>query len=172
MARNIEIKARARDPHALRERAAALAGGPPQVLEQVDTFFHAATGRLKLRELGTDRGELIWYERANDEGPKESTYVIVPAPDPGALKHALAGAHGVRGVVAKRRELFLVGQTRVHIDDVAGLGHYVELEYVMRDGEATAGGQATVAALMEALGIDGGDLITRAYVDLLLDAET
>ena len=68
--RNLEIKARVRDAAALAARAAALAGGPPQVLRQEDTFFPVGEGRLKLRVLGEDRGELIYYRRADVRGPK------------------------------------------------------------------------------------------------------
>jgi adenylate cyclase class IV len=170
MARNVEIKAVARDVAELRERALALSGTPPTLLRQIDTFFHTPAGRLKLRELAPDCGELIWYERADEAGPRRSTYFRAPTSDPAALLHVLAGAYGVLGVVEKTRELSLVGRTRIHVDDVAGLGSFVELEFVMGEGDDDAAGARAVEELMAALGIRDGDLVTRAYIDLLLDA--
>src|SRR5712691_7596603 len=128
---NIEIKARARDFADVRRRAEALSGGPAQIIPQEDTFFKVPAGRLKLRALA-DRAQLIYYERPEGQGPKRSDYHIFETSDPEALKITLALALGVRGVVRKTRYLYLVGQTRIHLDDVDGLGQFIELEVVMR----------------------------------------
>ena len=128
MARNVEIKARIADPASLRARVTALATAPPAVLSQTDTFFVVPRGRLKLRELGDGAGQLIFYERPDRPGPKTSSYTRVACADPRALAAMLGAALGVRGVVHKRRELFLAGRTRIHLDDVRGLGHFLELE--------------------------------------------
>jgi len=74
---------------------------------------------------------------------------------------------GVRGVVVKTRHLYLAGQTRIHLDEVAGLGSYMELEVVLRPGQSDAEGQAVAEALMASLGIQPGDLLEGAYMDLL-----
>lgn len=169
MARNIELKARLRDPAAARARAAALARRPAEVLHQEDTFFRVQRGRLKLREFGTGQGELIAYERADLEGPKESHYQIVETADPAALKRALTATCGVLGVVLKKRELYLVGQTRIHLDEVTGLGAFLELEFVLRDGQAIEEGHREVASLLESLGIEPCDFLAVAYVDLLVN---
>ncbi|MEW6405591.1 MAG: class IV adenylate cyclase, partial [Chloroflexota bacterium] len=72
-----------------------------------------------------------------------------------------------RGVVKKTRYLYMVGQTRVHLDDVEGLGQFLELEVVMRDGQPDAEGQAIAADLMKKLGVPESDLLEGAYMDLL-----
>lgn len=167
MPRNIEIKAKVTDPEALAQRARSLADGPEEVLEQTDTFFHVAHGRLKLREFGDGSGELIHYHRADADGPKASEYVISFSADPASLKTALANALGVRAVVAKRRTLLMAGQTRIHLDRVEGLGHYMELEVVMDDKQTSEEGSAIADELMRRLGIASEDLVAGAYVDLL-----
>ena len=76
-------------------------------------------------------------------------------------------AYGIRGVVRKTRYLYLVGQTRIHLDDVEGLGQFMELEVVLEDGQSDADGQVIAEGLMTALGVESGDLIDGAYMDLL-----
>ena len=56
------------------------------------------------------------------------------------LVETLAGVLKTRGVVTKRREVFLIGRTRVHLDDVKGLGTFVELEVVLGDDEPPGNG--------------------------------
>ena len=167
MPRNIEIKARVARIEALLPRARALADHGPEVIAQDDTFFACAHGRLKLRVFADGRGELIAYERADAEGPKTSDYAITPVADPDALRATLARALGLAGRVIKQRTLFLVGRTRVHLDRVEGLGDFIELEVVLRDGERAAQGEAEAHALLERLQIDAAQLVAGAYVDLL-----
>jgi len=83
--------------------------------------------------LAPDKGELIYYERADQEGPKHSEYHLARTHDPENLKTVLSMAFGIRGVVVKSRYLFMVGQTRIHLDDVEGLGQFIELEVVLED---------------------------------------
>jgi predicted adenylyl cyclase CyaB len=168
MARNIEIKARL--PEGLddaRKRAAVLATDPPSVLLQTDTFFNIPDGRLKLREFADGSAELIYYERPDNEGPKASSYVRSPCLSPSTMCEALNAALGVRGVVKKRRELFIVEQTRIHLDEVEALGSYLELEVVMRDEQSDAEGEAIAQRLLEGLGVQHEWLISGAYIDLI-----
>lgn len=167
MARNIEIKARSRDFDAQVRTAAGLADGAPSRLFQEDTFFHVPRGRLKLRDFGDGTGELIQYHRADTSGPKQSDYTRSATREPGSLKETLTAALGVRAVVRKHRTVFLVGQTRVHLDEVEGLGHFIELEVVLGPEETAAQGTAVARELMSALGIRQADLVAGAYVDLL-----
>lgn len=167
MARNVEVKARLRDPEGTRAAAQRLAGSPTALLEQEDTFFSAAKGRLKLRLLPDGRGELIAYERPDAPGPKTSRYEVVPVEDPARMKAALAAALGVRGVVRKRRTLLLAGRTRIHLDTVEGLGDFLELEVVLGEDEPAEAGEAEARRLLHELGVDEADLLPGAYLDLL-----
>ena len=166
MPSNIEIKARARNIEEIKSRVGKLSGTPVQVILQEDTFFNTSQGRLKLRVLA-DHAELIYYTRPDQEGPKRSDYHITRSMDPENLKRVLELACGIRGVVRKTRYLYLVGQTRVHLDDVEGLGQFMELEVVMGDGQSDAEGQKIAEDLMTALGVERSDLVDGAYMDLL-----
>lgn len=167
MPTNVEIKARVRDLALLEARAAAMSETPVEVLVQRDTFFRCSTGRLKLRELGEGRCELIWYRRSDTAESKRSDYLVAHVDDPASLRALLEAAHGAIAVVEKTRRLFIVGQTRIHLDRVEGLGDFVELEVVLREGQSEAEGHAIAAGLMERLGIDRADLVERAYADML-----
>jgi adenylate cyclase len=164
---NVEIKARVPDIEALRQRAAEISGGEPEVVVQEDVFFNTPNGRLKLRFFTPERGELIYYERADQDGPKTSTYSIVETDQPGALRDALSNAYGIRNTVRKTRQLYMSGRTRIHVDDVEALGHFMELEVVLQDGENQCVGESEARGLMERLGIASSQLIESAYVDLL-----
>ena len=170
MPRNIEIKARIDSVEALLVRARALADDPPQVILQDDTFFACTHGRLKLRDFGDGSGELIHYERADAEGPTRSDYICVATSDPAALRDALAGALGAAGRVRKTRLLLLAGQTRIHLDRVEGLGDFLELEVVLRDGQDEAEGAAIADALCAQLGVAPRQRLASAYLDLLLSS--
>ena len=167
MARNIEIKARVSDSAGLRDRVAAISPAAPLVLIQRDTFYRVPSGRLKLREFSDRTAELIYYQRPDQSGPKTSTYTVTPVPDPASMHELLGGFLEQRAVVAKRRELFMVAQTRIHLDEVEGLGVFLELEVVLADGQPESEGEAIASALMTKLGIRPEDLVEQAYVDLL-----
>ena len=167
MPSNIEIKARVHDFEQIKTRAEQLSDTPVQVLSQEDVFFNVEKGRLKLRTLAPDQSQLIYYTRPDQEGPKRSDYHLSRSPDPQNLKRVLELAYGIRGVVRKTRYLYLVGQTRIHLDDVEGLGQFMELEVVLEQGQSDAEGQKIAEDLMSALGVERDDLIEGAYMDLL-----
>lgn len=170
MSRNIEIKAQIESVSGLMPRAAALATEGPMVIIQDDTFFRCENGRLKLRAFSAQQGELIFYRRANQQGPKESFYLLSPTSAPDTLREALSLAYGQAGRVEKHRTLFLVGRTRVHLDRVKDLGDFLELEVVLKDGEPAEAGISEAHALMEQLGVNSSQLIEGAYVDLLAES--
>ena len=168
MPRNIEIKTRIDSVEAMLSRARALAEDPPQVIEQDDTFFPCAHGRLKLRDFGDGCGELIHYERADAQGPTRSDYICAPTSDPATLRDALSRALGVAGRMRKTRLLLLTGQTRIHLDRVHGLGDFMELEVVLHDGQTDADGAGVAEGLMRALGLADAPRLAGAYMDLLV----
>jgi predicted adenylyl cyclase CyaB len=167
MARNVEIKARIESVDAIAPTVAAMADRGPFEMRQDDTFFACEHGRVKLRVLSTTEGELIFYRRANRAGPKESFFVVSPTASPDSLREALSLAYGQAGRVRKHRTLYLVGRTRVHLDRVEGLGHFLELEVELRNGEPTDSGVAEADRLMARLEISADRLVEGAYVDLL-----
>ena len=167
MPANIEIKARVRDFDEIRRRAESISDSPLVVISQEDIFFNVPQGRLKLRILSPDRGQLIYYQRADQGGPKRSDYHISETTDSESLKRVLELAYGIRGVVKKTRNLYLAGQTRIHLDDVEELGQFMELEVVLQEGQGDAEGQAIAEDLMASLGVESSDLLESAYMDLI-----
>ena len=167
MARNVEIKARISNIESLLPGVAALASDGPSEIKQDDTFFRCEAGRLKLRDFLNGTGELIFYRRANQSGPKESFYIRSATSTPEALRESLSLAYGQAGRVVKQRTLFMVGRTRVHLDRVAKLGDFLELEVVLAENESLEAGMAEAHELMSKLGIEPHHLIEQAYVELL-----
>jgi predicted adenylyl cyclase CyaB len=110
---------------------------------------------------------LIWYDRPDTAGSKRSDYRLAAITDPAALRDVLERAHGVTQIVEKMRTVCLVGQTRIHLDEVVGLGSFVELEVVLHDGQPESEGHRIAAELMARLGIAATDLLTSAYAEML-----
>jgi homotetrameric cytidine deaminase len=168
--RNVEIKARDADPAATLERALALGASDEGVLVQRDTYFGGARGRLKLREEAGPpaRAQLIAYARPDDDEARTSEYRLAEVGDPAALREALDAALGTRVVVDKRRRLLLYENVRIHLDEVEGLGSFVELEGVADAESDLAREHELVARLRDELAL--GEPVAVSYSDLLLDA--
>lgn len=167
MPRNIEIKARLDDLAGARRRAEALTGLAAERIDQDDTFFAAISGRLKLRQFADGSAELIHYQRADTPEAKASDYVRAAVGDAPALREALARALGSRGRVRKTRWLLRHGATRIHLDQVEGLGDFIELEVVLSEGQSDAQGRAVAEGLIRELGLVDAPRIAGAYLDLL-----
>jgi predicted adenylyl cyclase CyaB len=167
MNRNVEIKAKVSDMAKLAARARELSAALGQLLIQEDIFFNSPTGRLKLRTINNTTSELIYYERSDDTAPKNSSYILLPVPDPRLMREFLERSNGIRGIVRKRRTLFLVGPTRIHLDEVEGLGDFMELEVVLRPDQSTEDGTKIAKQLMADLYVEESSLLPGAYIDLL-----
>jgi adenylate cyclase class 2 len=167
LARNIELKARLVSLDAARATAARLATDHPGLETQTDTYFVCRHGRLKLRQINGSRAQLIWYARSDRPDAKASDYWLVSVAEPEALKQALSAAWGTLVVVEKRREIYLYRNVRIHLDEVAGLGEFIEFEAVLGQGIDDAAGQAQVAWLQNQFQITPADLLEGSYSDLL-----
>jgi homotetrameric cytidine deaminase len=165
--RNVELKARDPDPARSLDRCRALGADDRGELRQRDTYFAARRGRLKLREQEPGGAELIAYERADAAEPRESRYRIAPVAEPDPLREALDAALGTLVVVAKRRRLLLWEGVRIHLDEVEGLGAFVELEGVAAAGSDLAREAALVARLRAELDIADAAIEATGYADLL-----
>lgn len=163
----IEIKARATDHDraraVLRERNARFVG----LDHQVDTYFRAAAGRLKLRE-GAIENTLIHYQREDVSGPKHSQVSLFANPPGSTLKGILRDALGIDVIVDKQREIYFLDNVKVHLDEVAGLGTFVEIEAIDGDGSRSLEAlRAQCEELMRAFGIRAQDLLALSYSDLV-----
>ena len=164
---NIEIKARCADPAPieayLREHGADYRGQD----HQIDTYFQTRSGRLKLRE-GAIEHSLIYYERPDQAGPKDSEVILI-SPPPAEIKMLLEKANGVRVIVDKYRKIFFIDNVKFHLDQVEGLGTFVEIEAIDQDG--SIGREKLMEQCrfyLKALQIPDDDLLTASYSDMLL----
>jgi adenylate cyclase class IV len=169
MAQNVAIKALANEFELQALLAEKISVSPPGTLVQLDTFFKVEHGRLKLREFPESPAQLIFYQRSDVPGPNLSDYQITESQDPEGLKRRLSEAYTIIATVAKTRRLMINGRTRIHIDQVKGLGNFIELEVVLSEGESIAEGESEAKRLMDHLQIREQDLIAQAYVDLILE---
>lgn len=176
--RNIEIKARLHDLAAARRTAEQVATRRLGVQRQIDTYFHCPTvptdanrtgqpGRLKLREIDGQTAQLVSYARPDRPGPKPSDYTLVPVADAALFKQALTAALGVWRVIDKRREIFLADNVRIHLDEVQGLGAFLEFEAVLEPPYDDALGRRQLDALLSRFQIAPSDLLSGSYSDLI-----
>jgi len=139
-------------------------------LNQVDRYYAVPNGRLKMRWLGGEEGELIRYHRPNTTGARLSTYhrlSLNPA-QADILDAMLAELFGEKVTVRKIRKVGILGQTRIHLDVVDGLGEFVELETVLGDGpDAENVSRAEYENVVQLLGLNCLEPIAGSYSDLL-----
>lgn len=167
MPTNLEWKARATDFRRQQALAEALAGSVAVLIEQTDTFFPTSSGRLKLRRLSDNRGQLIHYHREDSAAARRSDYRIAETSQPEILAKVLADGLGTIATVRKKRWLYLVGQSRVHFDEVDGLGQFIEVEVVLRENQSVEEATAIARNLKEKLEVADDDLVAVAYADLM-----
>ena len=147
-------------------RATALGYTRRAVLHQRDTFFRVANGKLKLRE-ENGNAVLIFYHR-DESGPLMlSDYEIVKVADPPRTLRILADALGSLAVVEKVRTLMMRDNVRLHLDQVANLGDFGEIEAVIADGDDPEQSRAAVNEILAALGVEKSDLIDVSYFEML-----
>jgi adenylate cyclase class IV len=165
MPHNLELKAADRDPAAT--LAAALAAGAVDQgrLHQRDTYFAVKRGRLKLRQEAGSPPLLIAYERTGDPGSWRSEYYLIRVDDAGTALVALTAVCGVTAIVVKQRHLLIWETVRIHLDEVAGVGSFVELEAVGGDADA-------FAHIRKRLRIRDADLIESSYGPTPGDAQS
>jgi homotetrameric cytidine deaminase len=165
--RNVELKARDPDPARSLERALALGAEDCGEIRQRDTYFAGARGRLKLREQEGAPSELIQYSRPDSIDARTSAYRRVPISDAPALREALDAAYGTLVTITKRRRLLFWEGVRIHLDEVEGLGSYLEFEAVAEADSDLTAEHEKVERLRAGLGIEDGDLVATSYSDLL-----
>ncbi|MEP6699869.1 MAG: class IV adenylate cyclase [Bacteroidota bacterium] len=124
---NVEIKAICLDASFVRTFLLSEGAVFKGIDEQTDTYFNVLNGRLKLRE-GNIENNLIFYERTNQAGPKNSQFQLVKVADAKELKEVLTKSNGIKMIVKKRREIYYINNVKFHIDEVPGLGSFVEIE--------------------------------------------
>ncbi|HKZ63925.1 MAG TPA: class IV adenylate cyclase [Thermoplasmata archaeon] len=167
--RLVELKARYEDIG--KARALLHASERVGAYRQTDTYFALGERRLKMREVeGSATAQLVYYERPDRPGAKESEVLLSVVPDAATVKEMLARTLGVQVVVRKRREIYRHEGVQVHLDEVEGLGRFLEFEMAVEDAaEAIERGHANLAAMRRLFDIPDEDLVASSYSDLLAD---
>jgi predicted adenylyl cyclase CyaB len=164
--RNIELKARRADLGRAERVCRRLGARRAWTRRQVDTYFDVPKGRLKLRVESPGGATLISYHRADTEQPRESVYSLTHIDAPEDALTSLTDRHGVRARVCKTRTLYLLGNVRIHLDDVDNLGTFIEFEAVLAPEDSDADVDRRLARLMSAFAIAKADLVGGSYADL------
>ncbi len=168
---NIEIKARCGDPEKVREVLRGAGADFKGIDSQTDTYYKVSRGRLKLRQ-GTIENALIFYQRPDQAGPKRaevSLYRTTPQSD---LARVLGDAMEILVIVKKQREIYFLDNVKFHIDSVEGLGRFVEIEAIDRDGSLGVEKlRQQCEFYRKQLGILTADLINHSYSDMLLEKD-
>lgn len=138
---------------------------------QTDTYFNVNSGRLKLRQ-GNIENSLIYYNRENKAGPKLSEVTLYPVTgNSELLKKALVEANGIKVEVKKKREIYFIDNVKFHLDEVEGLGCFVEIEAIDDDGsKGIEFIKKQCDFYVRELQIKESDLLTMSYSDMLMKA--
>ena len=172
MARNIEIKARlSAEKYSEVESIAQKLGQGPEILIQLDTFFNTHDGRLKLREFGDQKAELISYSRNDIAEPRLCNYQRFEIDQPAELKSMLEKSVGIQCVVEKIRTLYLIDQARIHLDDVKQLGLFLEIEVVLHPDQLEDIGNDIMHSLLEQFHVGSDSFESTGYADMILASQ-
>lgn len=166
---SIEIKARCAEPARIRAILQSHKARFKGLDHQIDTYFRVPFGRLKLRK-GNIENALIYYKRADQKNSKRCDSILYDCLDGPALKKVLTAALGILAEVDKKREIYFIRNTKFHIDQVKGLGKFVEIEVFGRGKMAKL--KAQCEFFQKLLGIKKSDLVADSYSDQLLRLQT
>ena len=176
MSRNIELKVACTGAQFADIRVRLETRSPVSIeqLSHIDTYFQVPRGRLKLREISSSDGhsaELIQYCRIDQTGPRTSTYhrISISTEQLAGIGVALSAALPVLATVQKARTVAIWRSTRIHLDQVETLGHFVELETVLDDAQPNdTHGRAEFDSVVDWLGLAGLESIPGSYSDLII----
>jgi predicted adenylyl cyclase CyaB len=170
MPANIEIKARVHSPNEVSARVRALAGDPAGTFCQEDVFFRVPRGRLKMRVQSDNSVEFIYYQRSEHSVPMYSAYFRASPANSNETENELRRLFGTKGTVRKTRTLFWLNGARIHVDDVEGLGHFLEIEVPVSNPSRAHHARALADEIISCLRIPSEDFVCQAYEELLANA--
>ncbi|MEO6329945.1 MAG: class IV adenylate cyclase [Ginsengibacter sp.] len=166
---NFEFKVKAKDFNKLEQRLNELNPLFKGEDHQVDTYYNAPTGRLKLRE-GKIENALIYYERINTPGAKQSNIILYKHQPEQSLKDILGKLFGIKVIVNKKRRIYFIDNVKFHFDIVRELGTFMEVEAIDESGGIGVQKlQEQCDKYFSFFGLDHSDYINASYSDLLLE---
>ena len=165
----IELKAKTPDLKAVRDKLIQCKAKQIGVFHQVDTYYQVPKGRLKLREVeGEIKAKLIYYERENSAKPKKSSVFILEISPIKAFKQILNKIMNTETIVDKIREIYLYKGVQIHLDEVKGLGSFIEFERkTSESSEKQKKDKLLLNELFEQLSVNKWELERLSYSDLI-----
>ncbi len=165
--KNVEIKAKCYNPDKIRQYLKQHNAKFIGIDHQTDTYFNVPNGRLKLRQ-GNIENYLVFYSRPNSPEPKRSDVILYKSNDPHTLKQILSQSIGIKVQVKKTREIYFIDNVKFHIDNVEGLGNFIEIEAQDNDGSISEDAlNQQCQFYLQQLGIDTQNLVSLSYSDML-----
>ncbi len=167
--RNIELKAELRDLALARSICSAIGATHIIDLEQTDIYFRLPSGRLKRRESPGEPTEYIFYDRQDRAAPRMSNFTIYSE----AAAQERFGATPLPELVTvkKKRQVYMIGNVRIHLDQVQGLGKFIEFEALVSQSQSVQKCHAAIQKLREQLSPVLGEQIATSYSDLVLNLQ-
>ena len=163
---NYEFKARLKNEKLVRAMLKRLRARGVGTDHQVDTYFHVPAGRLKVRQ-GRIENALIFYQRPDAPRARRATVATMLLPRRNSLREILAAGLDVLAVVKKRREIYFVGNVKIHLDRVRRLGKFLEVEAISRTGDIKKI-RAQARKFQNLFAVSNSDIVSQSYCDLIL----
>ncbi len=165
--KNLELKSKCSDLNAAVRVCWEIGAQYGGILMQTDTYYNVHEGRMKLRNVNDEKYELIYYFRVDKGTEKESNYEIIKLDGESEIKKILKESLGVKGVVKKKRELYLYQNVRIHLDTVNKLGKFIEFEAVCNSSKDLKEASGKIKYLKNVFNIEKKNLVAKSYIDLI-----
>lgn len=162
---NVELKRELRDIDLCRSVIRRLGASHAATVAQRDTYFRVPDGRLKKREVDGEAPEWIYYHRQNRLTPRLSHFTILTEEE--ALTRFGTRPLPVRVIVDKTREIWMKDNLRIHLDDVSGLGRFIEIEALVTPRSHVGACHLQIGEFLKALTPILGEAIALSYSDMI-----
>ncbi len=135
MAYNLELKTKIKSFDFFETVLSEICAEYKGIINQKDIYYKFKNGLLKLR-IENNKFTLIKYLR-DEKNKRWSNYELLELSGKNPEKY-LSDIFEIDAVVKKKRKVYLYNNTRIHLDNVNGLGKYLELETLLIKDRADA----------------------------------
>ena len=170
----IEVEVKARSPPGIEAKIIDIGGEPIGVENHLDLYFNSPFSdfaqtdealRIRIKEEGT---HLTYKGPKLDSETKSRRELTVRVDDANALELILESVGFFRAaVVKKKRTKYALGEAVLAVDDVEGLGTFIEVE--LSGDEDWQAQKRTALEILAKLGL--AESIRKSYLELLNESE-
>ena len=163
---NVEIKASVVDLEHYHDKLLEAGADYKGVDRQIDTYYRVNCGRLKLRQ-GTIEHSLIFYQRPESKDLKQSAVILNKLKHDSEILHRqLEASLGIKAKVDKQRRIYFIDNVKFHLDEVKGLGRFIEIEAIGKAGEEDALAKQ-LQHFIDYLNVGPSTFIDQSYSDMI-----